>query len=118
MPKFNDEKEYPSALVYRVAELFIGGAGGTTTEVAERVNAEFRPVRRLTREMVYPLLAEAVRREFVRLVPPVSDVLAKALAARFPGNVVAEWTRVVETAGKHDNDKVAQVAAQLALELL
>jgi hypothetical protein len=107
------------AVVFRVAQLFIGerGEGLSTSSIAEQVNREFPRQRGLTREGVYPLIGEAVRRGFIKLVPPVSQQLAERVSAKYP-NLGTSTLRVVETAGPHDNAKVAAVAAELALDHL
>jgi DNA-binding transcriptional regulator LsrR (DeoR family) len=68
-------------------------------------------------EAIYPLIAEAVRRGFLRLVPPVDQQLAKQVADKYPC-LQPGTLRVVQTAGSHDNAKVAVVAAELALQHL
>jgi DNA-binding transcriptional regulator LsrR (DeoR family) len=107
------------AVVFRVAELFIGQRDGglTPTAIAEQVNREFPRQRELSRESIYPLIGEAVRRGFIKLVPPVNQQLAEAVRARYP-NLQSCTLRVVETAGRHDNPKAAAVAAELALNHL
>ncbi len=117
MPNYEDRESYSDALVYRAAELFIRD-GMPTGPAADRLVEEFRPAKRITRESIYPLIAEAIRREFVRMTPPVNQTLARDLARKYPRTVVAEWTRVVEPGGKEDGDKVSAVAADLAIELL
>jgi len=105
------------AIVYRVAQLFIGDGGKrpSTADIAEQVSREFPKHERLTREAIYPLVGVAVSRGFMKLVPPVDQQLAANLCARYP-NLQQSTVRVVETAGAHDNAKVATVAAELAME--
>lgn len=107
------------AVVFRIAQLFIGerSAGLSPSAIAEQVNLEFPRERELTREAIYPLMAEAVRRRFLRLVPPVHQQLEDKVIARYP-SLETSTLRVVETAGPHDNAKVAAVAAELALDHL
>jgi len=107
------------AVVFRVAQLFIGerGEGLTPAAIAEQVNREFPRQRTLTREAIYPLISAAVRRGFIKLVPPVSQQLADRVRAKYP-HLGTSILRVVETAGPHDNAKVAAVAAELALDHL
>ena len=115
------DRENPrdDALVFRVAQLFIGQdeEGLSPTAIAEKVNAEFRGERQLSREAIYPLIAEAVRRGFIRLVPPVNQQLVTDLLKRYPC-LQACVVRVVETACKEDNGKVATAAAELAMQHL
>jgi hypothetical protein len=113
------ESRGDDGVVFRIAQLFIGerGEGLSPKEIAERVNREFPRQRELTREGIYPLIGEAVRRGFLKLVPPVSRQLAAEISARYP-TLQSCVLRVVETAGKHDNAKVAAVAAEVALDHL
>jgi hypothetical protein len=115
--KTSDDNASDDAVIFRVAQLFIGerGEGLTPTAIAEQVNHEFPRQRRLNREAIYPMLSEAVRRGFLKLVPPVSQELAERVRARYP-QLGTSVLRVVETAGRHDNAKVATVAAELALD--
>ena len=117
--KPSTESAGDDAVVFRVAQLFLGarGAGLSTSAIAEQVNREFPRQRELTREAVYPLIGEAVQRGFLKLVPPVNQQLADKVSAKYP-NLATSALRVVETAGPHDNAKVAVVAAELALDYL
>jgi DNA-binding transcriptional regulator LsrR (DeoR family) len=118
MPHDNESRD-DDALVFRIAQLFIGerGEGLSPTEIAQKVSDEFRRQPALSREAIYPLIAEAVQRGFIKLVPPTSEELARKITTRFP-NLQPCVVRVVETAGPQDNAKVATVAAELALEHL
>jgi len=113
------EQRGGDALVFRVAELFLGerSQGLSPSAIAAQVSSEFDLKPPLTREAIYPLIGEAVRRGFLRLVPPVDRQLAEQVAAKYP-SLAPGSLRVVQTAGPHDNAKVAVVAAELALELL
>jgi DNA-binding transcriptional regulator LsrR (DeoR family) len=113
------EQRGDDALVFRVAQLFLGerGAGLSPSDIADQVSEEFKPQPRLTREAIYPLISEAVRRGFLRLVPPVDRQLTEQVSAKYP-ILQPGALRVVQTAGPHDNAKVAVVAAELALQLL
>jgi DNA-binding transcriptional regulator LsrR (DeoR family) len=117
--KQDNKDRNDDALVFRIAQLFIGerAENQSPTDIAEQVTREFRRQPALTREAIYPLIAEAVRRGFLRLVPPISQQLAEKVSARYP-NLQSCTVRVVETAGPHDNAKVAIAAADLALEHL
>jgi len=107
------------ALVFRVAQLFIGpgGESRSPTDIADQVTREFNRHPALSRERIYPLITEAVQRGFLRLVPPVSQQLADKLTTRYP-SLQSSILRVVETASPQDNANVATAAAQLALDHL
>jgi DNA-binding transcriptional regulator LsrR (DeoR family) len=110
------EERGDDAVVFRVAQLFLGerSAGISPSAIAEQVTREFHRQPALTREAIYPLIGEAVRRGFLKLVPPVSQQLADRVSAKFP-SLATSILRVVETAGPQDNAKVAVVAAELAM---
>jgi DNA-binding transcriptional regulator LsrR (DeoR family) len=101
-------------IVFRVATLFF--AGMSAREIAERVNKELRPAKPLNRESVYPLLAEARRLQFVRLVAPLEGRLANEVAEKFGCD--PQHISVVRTQGKHLNEYVAAKAAEVALDLI
>jgi hypothetical protein len=111
------EQRADDAVVFRVAQLFLGerGAGLSPSDIAAKVSGEFGRKPALTREAIYPLIGEAVRRGFLRLVPPADQQLAEQVAAKYP-SLQPGTLWVVQTAGPHDNAKVAVVAAELALE--
>jgi len=113
------EQRGDDPLVFRVAELFLGGrgAGLSPSDIAAKVSGEFARKPALTREAIYPLIGEAVRRGFLRLVPPVDRQLAEQVSAKYP-SLHPGALHVVQTAGPHDNAKVAVVAAELALQHL
>ena len=117
--KQDREQRGDDALVFRVAQLFLGerGAGCSPSDIADQVSGEFKRQPPLTREAIYPLIGEAVRRGFLRLVPPVDRQLTEQVSAKYP-ILQPGALQVVQTAGSHDNAKVAVVAAELALQLL
>jgi DNA-binding transcriptional regulator LsrR (DeoR family) len=109
-------------LVFRVAELLFQERGDGKKRlkmeaIAEQVEEEFGQNLELTRESLYPLVEEAVRRGFVRLTPPVSRAFRDKLVAKFPALAGAK-VNVVETTGPDDNAKVAAVAADKAFAAL
>jgi hypothetical protein len=61
--------DYDDVVVFRVAQLFLDpeGEGGTAKAIADRVNQEFPQHEALSRETVYPVMAEAARRGDVRV---------------------------------------------------
>ena len=105
------------AVIFRAAQLFLGdrALGLSPSEIAARISDEFDLRPKLTREAIYPMISEAIRRDFLRLVPPVNQQLAERVRAKYP-NLKGATLSVVQTAGRHDNAKVATVAAELALD--
>jgi DNA-binding transcriptional regulator LsrR (DeoR family) len=116
--KRSDAKKYQDELVYRAVELLFQQHGEDddhlrTKEIAHRVEEEFGGGLKMNRQTVYPLVAEAVRRGFVRLTPPISRALRDRLADKFRG-LDAKNLDVVKTTGPHDSAKVAAMAAERA----
>ena len=103
------------AVIFRAAQLFLGdrALGLSPSEIAARISDEFDLRPKLTREAIYPMISEAIRRDFLRLVPPVNQQLAERVRAKYP-NLKGATLSVVQTAGQHDNAKVSAVAAELA----
>jgi DNA-binding transcriptional regulator LsrR (DeoR family) len=105
------------AVVYRAAQLFLGERGPalSPSRIAAQISSEFNLRIKLTREAIYPMISEAIRRGFLRLVAPVNQQLALRVRDKYP-NLKGTTLSIVQTAGPHDNAKVAAVAADLALE--
>lgn len=101
-------------ITYRVAELWLRDQK-TPSEIAEVINQEF-PGTRLTRESVYPRLAEAVQREYIQFHPPVEETMSRDLVDRF--ELPAGSVRVVECPSVHSFAEVSAVAAEWAGELV
>ena len=95
--KQDREQRGDDALVFRVAQLFLGerGAGCSPSDIADQVSGEFKRQPPLTREAIYPLIGEAVRRGFLRLVPPVDRQLTEQVSASTPYSSQApcRWSR-------------------------
>ncbi len=101
-------------LLLRVAELFLEGK--SATEIRDIVNREYSPEQKLSRQSAYPLLAKAMDRGFVKLVPPVERRLTELVTQKFkcdPGTVL-----VVNTPNKSSNYLVAAAGAKFALDLI
>ena len=112
--------QYNEALVFRAVELLFAKRGEDSArlrmkEIADQLNKEFGPNPKVTRETLYPLAEEAVRRGFVHLTPPISQALREELVGRFPDLRGAE-VDVVKTSGRRDTVKVAAVAAERAFD--
>jgi hypothetical protein len=120
--KRSEAEAFEDELVYRVVELLFeqhgeGDAPPKMEAIAAEVNEEFEPPLELTRQSLFPLAAEAVRRGMMRLVPPTSKALRDLLVAKFPGLAAAK-VNVVLTSGPDDNARVAAFAADKALAAL
>jgi DNA-binding transcriptional regulator LsrR (DeoR family) len=104
------------ALAFRVAELFLG-VDLSAPAIAERINREFPTLSpKLSRETVYPLLAQARRLGFLRLVPPLEQKLAREVEDKFrcPKGCV----RVVDCPSPEGNASVSASAADWAVGLV
>jgi DNA-binding transcriptional regulator LsrR (DeoR family) len=115
-------KHYEDDLLYRAVELLFKRRGEGKNRlkmdvIAGQLKKEFPQFPELTRESLYPLVEEAVRRDIVRLTPPVSQALRDKLVQKFPGLAAAK-VNVVETTGPDDNAKVAAFAAEKAFKAL
>jgi DNA-binding transcriptional regulator LsrR (DeoR family) len=115
MPRLKNESD--SKAVFMVAKYFFDGM--KARDIAIKINSELKPAKRFSRESVYPLLTEARKRGFVRLVPPVEAELAKEIAKKFSTNenlLIEQQITVVRTGTRHLNEYVAHKAAELALK--
>ncbi len=109
-------------LVYRVVELLFKERGEDgkwlkMEAIAKQVEEEFGENLKLTRESLYPLVREAVRRSIVQLTPPINRDWRDKLVQEFPGLAEAK-VNVVRTRGRNDSAKVAEVAADKAFKAL
>lgn len=109
-------------LVYRVVELLFKERGQDgkwlkMEAIAKQVEEEFGENLELTRESLYPLVREAVRRKIVQLTPPINRGWRDQLVQKFPGLAGAK-VNVVRTRGRDDTAKVAEVAAEKAFKAL
>lgn len=96
--------------VFRVAELFFEDPNPRMKTIAQRVNDELNPSPRVTREMVYPILAQAKKLGYVRLEPPLQNDLAARVADSF--GLDLDDISVVATPGRQSNQYVAAAAAR------
>jgi hypothetical protein len=120
--KRSELEAFEDELVYRVVELLFGPHGDSDAPlkmeaIAAEVNKEFKPSLKLTRQSLFPLAAEAVRRKMMRLVPPTSKALRDQLVRKYPGLAAAK-VNVVVTSGPDGNARVAALAAEKALAAL
>ncbi|MGA2798007.1 MAG: hypothetical protein ABSE63_10530 [Thermoguttaceae bacterium] len=105
--------------VFLVAKYFFDGK--KAREIKEQVNKELKLPKPLSREGVYPLLAEARRLNYIRLIPPLEEELARQIAEKFSSHeqrISEEQITVVRTGAKHLNEFVAHKAAEVALGLI
>ena len=117
-----EAQAYEDELVYRAAELLLdaegnGDAHSKMEAMAAELNEQFKPHKDLSRQALLPLVAEALRRQMIRLVPPVSKELRDQLKAKYP-NLARPKVNVVLTSGPEDNHRVAAFAADRALAAL
>jgi DNA-binding transcriptional regulator LsrR (DeoR family) len=120
--KPSNADKYPDELVYRVVEVLFEQQAKDDEcllmkEIADLVEKEFGGQVKISRQSLYPLVASAVRRGFVRLMPPVNRALRDGLVKRFQ-SLRPEKLDVVKTTGPQDSVKVAAMAAERAYAAL
>ncbi len=99
---------YENEIVFAVCEQFLDGK--KAQQIADDVKeATKKP---LTREQVYPLLAEARDRGFLRLCPPISRALEQRMRDHF--RIDGKSIQVAEARGGSAGDHVADIAAKTA----
>jgi DNA-binding transcriptional regulator LsrR (DeoR family) len=105
--------EERKALVFRLCHLFFV-QGLNVSEIAAEINKELNF--NLSREQIYPLLAQAMKLELISLQPPVNKKVAAEVAKKFELN--AERIRVVNVSDKWGGEHVAAEGARWVLDLL
>jgi len=104
--------------VFSVCANFL--AGEKASSVARRIREQFgRPD--ITRQKIYPILCEGVRRGYLVLSPPVERDLALRLAERFKLPRYEQDEKavtVVASSRVNRNQDVAAAAAELVVELI
>ena len=112
----------PNLLVFQVCERFlIDGwkaqaiAAAVSNDFSTELGSEFK----LTREQVYPVIREGLRRGFLLLCPPREAVLQQRISDRFQlSQQEQSQIRVVESVGPSAIEHVANSTADLAIEII
>ncbi|MGD0519196.1 MAG: hypothetical protein ABSA26_16795, partial [Thermoguttaceae bacterium] len=112
MPRKKNESN--RVAIFMAAKYFFDGM--SAKDIAKKINQELKLPKPLSRESIYPMLAEARRLKYIRLVPPLEEEMPKQIAQRF--NCNEEHITVVRTPAKHLNEFVAYKAAEIALDLI
>lgn len=99
-------------IVFAACERLISGM--KPTEIRDWLRERYR--RRFTREQIYPMLEEALRRNYVLLCPPEERALAKKLEELHCGE--GGDINVVNGRGEIASRAVADVAARRAVEVI
>lgn len=102
--------KYDDEIVFAVCEQFLEGK--RAQQIADDVGKATKQP--LTREQVYPLLAEARDRGFLRLCPPISRALEQRMRDHF--RIHDKSIQVAEARGGGAGDHVADIAAKTAYE--
>lgn len=110
--------QFNAAVIYRTLQLFLDQdlVRRPTSDIAKQVTEEFNLQPRITREQVYKIIAQARSEGVMSLHPPRDQQLQQELDKKFP-----ECFRkfvVVTTTGRTDNAKVAEVAADYAMDIV
>jgi len=119
-PRRRDETA-PDEIVFAVCSAFLKGRspgqianGDTSPDIAAVVRAHGRP--KLTRESIYPLVAEGIKRKYLLLCPPIEQSLTAALAGQY--HVDPARVRVVAARRQAANEQVTAAGADLVVELI
>ena len=109
--------DYPDDLVYGVARRFLDGQ--KTSQILEAVTKRypmlFSADAPFTRERVYPTVREAIRREFIQLIPPVEEALRDALIKRSANKGELQ---VLDVLGGAQTSQEVAAAARTVLDLI
>lgn len=103
---------YESPVVLRVCDLFLSGS--PAADVARAITKEVGI--RFSREEIYPILAEARRRGFLHLVPPVERRLAERLAQVF--GLDPTRITVVNAPEMPDSEPLIETGARLGVGII
>ena len=95
--------------VFLVAKYFFDGK--KAREIKEQVNKELKLPKPLSREGVYPLLAEARRLNYIRLIPPLEEELARLKSQVEKAGASKPWWERI--AGTFQDDPVYAKAMKL-----
>ena len=87
-----------------------------TRNAAEELSKQFN--RKVTRERIYPLLWEGLRRKFVTMNPPISENLQNQLAEKFGLKDSDKEIRVVNVVGKDASTHVVHSTADYVVQLI
>lgn len=72
--------------------------------------------RKVSREDIYPLIREAIRRKYFLLIPPLSEVMSQRIADRYLRSQDKDRIHVVSVRGSSARDLVPARAADLILK--
>jgi DNA-binding transcriptional regulator LsrR (DeoR family) len=104
------------AVIFRIAELFLKEEDRLPVDkIVKMVNEEFSLDKKISRESLYPLLAKARSRKFLKLVPPIEKTLANEIVEKF--QLKPESCRVVDCSQPESNELVSASAAEMVMEL-
>jgi len=117
----------PGSLIYGVAERFVSSAtdplgAWSTTKLSKWLSDAGYP---RSREAIYPIVRQAISRDFLRLVPTRATGLLKPLRKRFPG--LPEDTRILDVKGATGDgergpqaviDSLAEEAADVVVDMI
>jgi hypothetical protein len=118
-PRF--DQGLSDAIVYRVCDLFLSqerqpgksGRRRKVEEIAQTIEREFGET--VSRETIYPMLTRGRELGFIRLVPPVNEVLAGEVANEF--GLSTDELEVVNVHGRSAGAQVAAAGAQFVMDL-
>jgi DNA-binding transcriptional regulator LsrR (DeoR family) len=102
----------PPEMVIAVCNRFL--AGERFAKIREGVNKDYG--QKFSREDMYPLIHEAVRRNYFLFIPPAQEGVGKRIAEMFGQS--EDRIHVVNARGEASRDMVSSCAAKLMLKLI
>jgi DNA-binding transcriptional regulator LsrR (DeoR family) len=102
---------FDDTLLVQVCHRFLNGQ--STAQIRDWVNQN-TPYR-VTREDIYALIREAVRREYLVLVPPRNEFISQRIAKRYCKGMDRDRIVVVSTSGESTRDLLPYHAARVVL---
>ncbi|HEX9047109.1 MAG TPA: hypothetical protein VF988_08780 [Verrucomicrobiae bacterium] len=107
---------FSDKVLHRTAELFFGPGALKNQVIANQVNSELNPNRRLNRQTVYDVLREAKAKGILSLSLPVDRQFQDMLRQRFP--TCRGTFHVVPVPHPNQNARVADFAADRAISII
>lgn len=106
-------KELPDEIIFAVAErFFVHCEGAIQIQSWLKTHREFK----CSRERIYPMVREAVRRDHAILCPPVNERMNQRISDRYRKE--RERIHVVDVLGDSAGENVARDGADLTLDLI
>jgi len=102
-------REIPAILLVEICHRFMTGA--RPAAIAEWLGGEVN--QQVSREEIYPLMREAIKRGYFAILPPVDQILSQRIADRYRGGMDKDRVHVVSVNAESASDLVPAYAADL-----